>query len=60
MQTKYSQWDDKAVQTGTVKTIWYTKSQVHTGRLFYCGLCAVGTKINRGWEGLDVHAEVQI
>ena len=51
MQTKHSQWDNNAVQTGTVITIWYTESQIHTGRLFYCGLCAVGRKINRGLEG---------
>lgn len=51
MQTKHSQWDNKAVQTGTVKTIWFTESLIHTGRLFYCGLCAVGRKINRCWKG---------
>jgi len=51
MQTKHSQWDNNAVLTGTVKTIWYKEAHIHTGRLFYCGLCAVGRKINRDWEG---------
>ena len=51
MQNKHSEWDNKAVQTGTVKTMWYTESQIHTGRLFYCGLFAVRRKINRFWEG---------